>query len=193
MLERSWETCIAFHGHPCPVLATGYRVGVEALKMLDVQDLHKTPLICIAENKVCGVDALQIMINCTLAKGNIIIKDNGKQVYTVVRQADGVGYRFSLKNEFALPWPDPNVWPENVGWEELIERTINDPVETVFNIEPVKLEIEMPFVGHVFQYHKCEKCGELVSEYAMHTKFAKTYCNDCYKEEYPVVNGVVIK
>ena len=38
-----------------------------------------------------------------------------------------------------------------------------------------------------------EKCGELVSEYAMHTKFANTYCNDCYKEEYPVVNGVVIK
>ena len=72
-MERTWETCIAFHGHPCPVLATGYRASVEALRILHITDLHREKLACIAENQVCGVDAVQIMLNCTLAKGNIII------------------------------------------------------------------------------------------------------------------------
>ena len=70
-MERTWETCIAFHGHPCPVLATGYRASVEALRILHITDLHREKLACIAENQVCGVDAVQIMLNCTLAKGNI--------------------------------------------------------------------------------------------------------------------------
>lgn len=67
-MERTWETCIAFHGHPCPVLATGYRASVEALRILHITDLHREKLACIAENQVCGVDAVQIMLNCTLAK-----------------------------------------------------------------------------------------------------------------------------
>ena len=49
-MERTWETCIAFHGHPCPVLATGYRASVEALRILHITDLHREKLACIAEN-----------------------------------------------------------------------------------------------------------------------------------------------
>lgn len=188
-MERNWESCIAFHGHPCPVLATGYRVAAEALKRLEITDLHKQKLVCVAENSVCGVDSIQIMLNCTLAKGNIIINDNGKQVYTVVRAADGKGIRFSLKEEMALPWPDPDVWPENVGWEAQIERLLHDPAETLFDMTEVEMQIEIPYVGHVFQYGKCVGCGELVSEYAQHIRFGKIYCNDCYKPELPFVNG----
>lgn len=51
-MERTWETCIAFHGHPCPVLATGYRASVEALRILHITDLHREKLACIAENQV---------------------------------------------------------------------------------------------------------------------------------------------
>lgn len=192
-MNRNWEACIAFHGHPCPVLATGYRVAVEALKRLEITDLHNQKLVCIAENRVCGVDAIQIMLNCTLAKGNIIIRDNGKQVYTVVRQSDGKSIRFSLKEEMALPWPDPNVWPENVGWEDQIEKLLNAPADTLFDIQESTVSVEIPFVGHVFQYHKCAGCGELVSEYAMHTKHGKTYCNDCYTAELPKINGHYIR
>ena len=97
-MERTWETCIAFHGHPCPVLATGYRASVEALRILHITDLHREKLACIAENQVCGVDAVQIMLNCTLAKGNIIIRNHGKQVYTVIRLSDGKAVRLSLNS-----------------------------------------------------------------------------------------------
>lgn len=192
-MERNWDMCIAFHGHPCPVLATGYRVAVEALKRLEITDLHKQKLICISENSVCGVDSIQIMLNCTLAKGNIIIRDNGKQVYTVVRVSDGKGLRFSLKEEMALPWPDPDVWPENVGWEDQIERLLNDSADSMFDITEVEMKIDMPYVGHVFQYNKCVKCGELVSEYAQHVRFGKIYCNDCYVPEIPLVDGKLLR
>ena len=101
-MERTWETCIAFHGHPCPVLATGYRASVEALRILHITDLHREKLACIAENQVCGVDAVQIMLNCTLAKGNIIIRNHGKQVYS--------GYiRRSGQGQLVLLWGRPHV------------------------------------------------------------------------------------
>jgi len=164
-------------------------VAVEALKRLEITDLHKQKLICIAENSVCGVDSIQIMLNCTLAKGNIIIRDNGKQVYTIVRVADGKGLRFSLKKKMALPWPDPDKWPENVGWEEQIDQLLHAPAESLFDISEVEMIIQMPFVGHVFQYNECAKCGELVSEYAQHVCYGKIYCNDCYIPEVPLISG----
>ena len=171
-MERTWETCIAFHGHPCPVLATGYRASVEALRILHITDLHREKLACIAENQVCGVDAVQIMLNCTLAKGNIIIR--------------------SLRNELALPWPDPDVWPENAGWAELTDTILHAPAEQVFKITEESISLELPFVGHVFQYKTCSGCGELVSEYAAHIQNGKCYCTDCYHAERPKLNGLYL-
>ena len=59
-MERTWETCISFHGHPCPVLATGYRASVEALRILHITDLHREKLACIAENQVCGANHAEL-------------------------------------------------------------------------------------------------------------------------------------
>lgn len=191
-MERTWETCIAFHGHPCPVLATGYRASVEALRILHITDLHREKLACIAENQVCGVDAVQIMLNCTLAKGNIIIRNHGKQVYTVVRLSDGKAVRLSLRNELALPWPDPDVWPENAGWAELTDTILHAPAEQVFKITEESISLELPFVGHVFQYKTCSGCGELISEYAAHIQNGKCYCTDCYHAERPKLNGLYL-
>ena len=172
-MERTWETCIAFHGHPCPVLATGYRASVEALRILHITDLHREKLACIAENQVCGVDAVQIMLNCTLAKGNIIIRNHGKQVYTVIRLSDGKAVRLSLRNELALPWPDPDVWPENAGWEELTDTILHAPAEQVFKITEESISLELPFVGHVFQYKTCSGCGDMRRIFRMENAIAR--------------------
>ena len=149
-------------------------------------------MACIAENQVCGVDAVQIMLNCTLAKGNIIIRNHGKQVYTVIRLSDGKAVRLSLRNELALPWPDPDVWPENAGWEELTDTILHAPAEQVFKITEESISLELPFVGHVFQYKTCSGCGELVSEYAAHIQNGKCYCTDCYHAERPKLNGLYL-
>lgn len=63
-----------------------------------------------------------------------IIRNHGKQVYTVIRLSDGKAVRLSLRNELALPWPDPDVWPENAGWEELTDTILHAPAEQVFKI-----------------------------------------------------------
>jgi formylmethanofuran dehydrogenase subunit E len=179
-MERIWEECIAFHGHPCPVLATGYRAAKEALRLLEVEDLHKQKLACIAENRVCGVDSIQVILNCTLAKGNIIIRDTGKSV------------RLSLHNKYALPWPDPEKWPDDSSWEDLQNHIINDPVEEVFDIKTDRLSVQIPFVGHVFQRHACVQCKELVSEYAVWIKNGKYFCKDCYNTPLPRINGEIV-
>lgn len=192
-MERTWEECVAFHGHPCPVLAAGYRAAKEALLMLEAADLHEQKLACIAENSVCGVDAIQVMLNCTLAKGNIIVRDTGKQVYTIVRMDTGKSIRFSLREKYALPWPDPNKWPDTSGWEDLQNHIITDPVEAVFNIKTNNLSIQIPFVGHVFQRYSCVQCKELVSEYAVQVKDGKYYCKDCYDAPLPPLSRGSLK
>lgn len=191
-MERTWETCIAFHGHPCPVLATGYRASVEALRILHITDLHREKLACIAENQVCGVDAVQIMLNCTLAKGNIIIRNHGKQVYTVIRLSDGKAVRLSLRNELALPWPDPDVLAGKCWLGGVDGYHSPRPSRTGFKITEESISLELPFVGHVFQYKTCSGCGELVSEYAVHIQNGKCYCTDCYHAEQPKLNGLYL-
>ena len=100
--------------------------------------------------------------------------------------------KLSLRNELALPWPDPDVWPENAGWEELTDTILHAPAEQVFKITEESISLELPFVGHVFEYKTCSGCGELVSEYAAHIQNGKCYCTDCYHAERPKLNGLYL-
>ena len=180
-MERTWETCIAFHGHPCPVLATGYRVSKEAMRILELDNLHQNKVACVAESCGCAVDAMQIMLNCTLAKGNMIIRDKGKQVYTIVRNDTGKGVRLTLKKHLHLAWPDPEKWPEDTsGWPVLQDHIINDPIEDTFEVELLEdAHILIPCVGRMFQYVECEMCGDLVAEHAIKMWHGKMVCIDC--------------
>lgn len=84
MLERSMDkdlkNAIDFHGHMCPGLAMGYRVARYVRERYPRSEDEE--LVCIAENKSCSVDALQALLGCTAGKGNLIIKDHGKQAFT---------------------------------------------------------------------------------------------------------------
>ena len=147
-MERNWETCVEFHGHACPVLAVGYRIGKDAISLLGLDNLDENQVVCLAESQVCSVDAISVMLGCTLGKGNMIVEDKGKQVYTIIRNDRDKGVRFALKPECHLPWGDPEVWPESTdGWEELQYKIINGPLEEVFDISYVEnIHIDIPAV-----------------------------------------------
>lgn len=49
---------------------------------------------------------------------------------------------------------------ENAGWEELTDTILHAPAEQVFKITEESISLELPFVGHVFQYKTCSGCGE---------------------------------
>ena len=77
-MER-WKKCVEFHGHECGGLAIGYRAALYAEKLLNLTFSDDEQVICISENDACGVDGIQVMLGCSVGKGNLLFHMTGKQ------------------------------------------------------------------------------------------------------------------
>ena len=62
----------------------GWRAARAASEWLGVKSSGDEELVTIAENNSCSVDAFQYMLSTTFGKGNLVFKDHGKQVFTVI-------------------------------------------------------------------------------------------------------------
>ena len=89
--------CVAFHGHICPGLVYGYLVAKEAMKLMNLERATDEEIVAICDNDSCAVDALQVLLGTSTGKGNLIIRDFGKNAYTVLSRAGQKSYRFVRK------------------------------------------------------------------------------------------------
>ena len=89
------ELAIQFHGHICPGLLMGVRAAQLAMDQLSLERDRDEDLVAIVETDSCGVDALQAILGCTFGKGNLIFKDYGKAVYTVIDRSSGRALRIA--------------------------------------------------------------------------------------------------
>ena len=89
--------CVAFHGHICPGLIYGYLVAKEAMKLMNLGRATDEEIVAICDNDSCAVDALQVLLGTSTGKGNLIIRDFGKNAYTVLSRSGRKSYRFVRK------------------------------------------------------------------------------------------------
>jgi formylmethanofuran dehydrogenase subunit E len=89
--------CVAFHGHICPGLIYGYLVAKEAMKLMNLGRATDEEIVAICDNDSCAVDALQVLLGTSTGKGNLIIRDFGKNAYTVLSRSGRKSYRFARK------------------------------------------------------------------------------------------------
>jgi formylmethanofuran dehydrogenase subunit E len=94
------KRCVEFHGHICPGLIYGYRVAEEAMKLMNLGRSVDEEVVAICENDSCAVDALQVMLGTVAGKGNLIIKNFGKNAYTVLSRSKRQAYRFSRRTHY---------------------------------------------------------------------------------------------
>lgn len=87
--------CVTFHGHLCPGLVYGYRVAKEAMKRLGISRSSDEEIISICENDSCAVDGIQTLLGTSSGKGNLIIRNYGKNVYTIQSRTQQKAIRFS--------------------------------------------------------------------------------------------------
>ena len=102
-----WKKCAAFHGHECGGLTIGYKAALYALELLDIslENVSENPeciskdedLVCIAENDACGVDAIQVILGCSVGKGNLLFHLRGKQAFSFYNRRNGKSVRLVLK------------------------------------------------------------------------------------------------
>ncbi|MDD5711161.1 MAG: FmdE family protein [Smithellaceae bacterium] len=94
------EECVSFHGHLCPGLVYGYLVAKEASRLLNTTRAIDEELVVVAENDSCAVDALQVILGATLGKGNLLLKNYGKNVFTIFTRGGKEALRFARKSSY---------------------------------------------------------------------------------------------
>lgn len=194
--EKTFADVVEFHGHTCPGLTLGYRAAEIAVKRLGTERDIDEELVAVVENDACGIDAIQVITGCTVGKGNLILLDHGKHVYTFINRETGKAIRIAQK-DFNMDDIDPvvstlrlKVMSGNATEAEeadfhrrmqgVCNRVMALPDERLFDIKEV--EANIPEKARIFQSVKCAKCGESVAEHRARVMNGGFVCIPCYEE-----------
>ena len=94
---RTWEDCVFFHGHECGGLAIGYQASRYAIELLDIEFEEGERIHCIAEGNGCPLDGIQVMLGCTIGKGNLELRPTEARGYNFYNLTTGESARLTLK------------------------------------------------------------------------------------------------
>lgn len=191
------EWAFEFHGHKCPFMPIGYRMGTIALEKLGVGKSHNHEMHVLSEMGVghpqgCMQDGIMAATGATFGKGLMEKLYYGKVAAIFWYPGKG-GMRIVLRNEFAdklAPHEffkfrkqgiQPSEIPEEVR-QDIIDIVLNASVEELFNIEMLPNFEYTPVKGS-FAKDKCEVCGEYVFERYLRIKDGKKVCIPCSEHE----------
>ncbi|MGL4606847.1 MAG: FmdE family protein [Eubacteriaceae bacterium] len=166
MNQELWKKAVDFHGHHCPGLAIGFRAAIEAIKALDIPFSEDEEIVCVTENDACGVDGIQVVLGCSVGKGNLLFRNRGKQAFSIFNRRTGKSIRLVLKN---LP---------EMSREEKENYLLNEPDgHQIFDFKPVPYDL--PEQAQIFNSIICESCGEKTAEPMIRLENGQKLCLDC--------------
>ncbi|MBE6022581.1 MAG: formylmethanofuran dehydrogenase [Cellulosilyticum sp.] len=166
--EILWEKCAAFHGHICGGLTIGYKAALYAIELLELKFSDDEQIVCISENDACGVDAIQVMLGCSVGKGNLLFHMRGKQAFSFYNRKTGKSVRLVLKS---LPQPMTRE-------ESCVYYQANEPSD-LFDVK--ETTIKLPERARLFDSYICEGCGEKTGTNWIRLVGDKKLCLDCYE------------
>ena len=167
MNERElWEKCAAFHGHECGGLTIGYKAALYAIELLDLRFSPDEQVVCVTENDACGVDAIQVILGCSVGKGNLLFHLRGKQAFSFYNRATGRSVRLVLKDR-----------PQGMSRQESFAYYQSLSPQDMFDVK--ETTITLPERARIFQSVKCECCGETTAENMIRLENGRKLCLDC--------------
>ena len=165
---KTWQDCVAFHGHECGGLTIGYKASLYAIDLLKLEFSDDEQVVCIAENDACGVDAIQVMLGCSVGKGNLLFHIVGKQAFSIYNRKTGQSVRLVLKPK-----------PDGLTREDSFAYYQGCSPEEMFQVKETTLPL--PEKAKLFDSFICDCCGETTGAGWIHTVGEKKLCPDCYK------------
>ena len=165
---KTWNDCVAFHGHECGGLTIGYKASLYAIELLKLEFSDDEQVVCITENDACGVDAIQVMLGCSVGKGNLLFHMRGKQAFSFYNRKTGKSVRLVLK-----PKPEGMRKAESFAYYQGLE-----PKE-MFDVK--ETSISLPEKARLFDSYICDCCGEVTGANWIHLAGDKKLCMDCYE------------
>lgn len=182
-----------FHGHQCPFMPIGYRMGRLALEKLGVEREKDHGFFVIAElgeghPQTCMMDGIQAATGATFGKLLISKIFYGKLAATFYHPQKGA-VRFSLKPDavdgmgkfefiaMRKKGIEPSQIPAPVS-EEIIRWVYEQTDQNLFAVEP-KPNFQFTPVKGSFNKTKCGICGEYVFDRYLRMKDGQPVCIPC--------------
>lgn len=185
---------LKFHGHRCWASVGGVRVGLAALRALDVKRSGGTQLHAIIEigeehGGMCFGDGVQYTTGCTFGKGNIQKQPLGKLAVTLIDKASDravrVTYKPTLQKQIAesafmeqrAAGISPDEIPES-DQQSLVDLVWNAPEADVLTVSEV-FAYSKNWLPEVMGFKKCDSCGELVAHAYLRAVGTQLLCIPC--------------
>ena len=159
--QALWDKCVAFHGHACGGLTIGFQAARYAMELLELDFSADEDVVCIAENDACGVDAIQVLLGCSVGKGNLLFHLRGKQAFSFYNRKTGKAVRLVLR-------PTPAEYQTK---EERFRYLQDAAPAALFDVKPAVLAL--PERARLFQSHPCDGCGEVTAEHLLRLENGK--------------------
>lgn len=161
-----WQKAAAFHGHVCGGLTIGYKAALYAIQLLGLSFSKDEEVVCIAENDACGVDAIQVILGCSVGKGNLLFHMTGKQAFSFYERRQGKSVRLVLRER-----------PEGMTREQSFDYYQHLEPEKMFDVK--ETAIALPTQAHIFESYCCACCGEMTGANWIRIQNGKKVCIDC--------------
>lgn len=188
------ELGLAFHGHKCPAMPMGLRVGLAAMEAQGVSRAGNSELAVLIELDedhcaTCMGDGVQVATGCTFGKGNIKKLNYGKWGVTLIDKKRGKAVRvvplteamernkqteFMARRKQGVP---PTQIPAEIV-DPLVEAVMSAPAEKLFAVGPV-VDYAWKDAPHTFEPRVCDGCGEMVVERNLRVKGDLVLCIPC--------------
>ena len=182
-----------FHGHRCPFMPFGYRMGQLAMRTLGVErepdhGLFAFPEIGVGHPMTSMADGIQAATGSTYGKLLMEKSGIGKLAFTLFKPSKGA-VRVAMKPEFMDELPkfeffkyrkagkEPSEIPAAVA-DEVVNWMFAQPDDVLFIVERKPDFTSQPVKGS-FNKAKCVKCGEYVFERYVREKDGKPHCIPC--------------
>ena len=163
---KTWQDCVDFHGHACGGLTIGYKASLYAIELLGLEFSDDEQVVCIAENDACGIDGIQVMLGCSIGKGNLLFHMRGKQAFSFYNRKTGKSVRLVLKPK-----------PEGMTKAESFAYYQNCKPEEMFDVKEATIRI--PEKARLFDSYTCDCCGEVTGANWIRLAAGKKLCLDC--------------
>ena len=174
------EIGFKLHGHKCPAMPLGLRVGAAAMNALGVERATDGQLLALVELgeshcSHCFADGIQVITGCTFGKDNIKQLGYGKFGLTLIDVANNRAVRVvpkadvqgeTKKTEFFKNYREKGIPASKVPAkvvEPLIEMVMDEAGEKLMNISPT-FEYVVRMGKESFASFICEQCGDMVVE-----------------------------
>ena len=167
---KNWKDCAQFHGHECGGLTIGYKASLLAIELLKLEFSDDEQVVCIAENDACGLDAIQVMLGCSIGKGNLLFHMRGKSAYSFYNRKTGESVRLVLKPT-----------PAGMTREQSFAYYQSKAPGELFDRQTVN--VVLPENGRSSETYVCAICGETGGANWFRFVDGKPLCLDCIAEQ----------